>query len=162
MKISSAAIVATATLSALATSGAAFAQEGDQGLTRAQFIAQMDAQFTALDSDQDGTITGGEIAQRSQQLRQAAALQLNRSVFQQLDQDGNGALSPAEFAALANPEAVSGVPVPTVQEFDRDGDGQISLVEYRIRTQANFDNLDQDRDGVMSPAELQAAGLPGA
>ncbi|GMN13854.1 hypothetical protein [Altererythrobacter sp. MTPC7] len=159
MKISSAAIVATATLSALATSGAAFAQEADQGLTRAQFIAQMDAQFTALDSDQDGTITGGEIAQRSQQLRQAAALQVNRAAFQQLDTHGNGALSPGEFAALADPAGITNVPVPTVRDFDRDGDGIISLIEYRIRTQDNFDRYDQVRDGTMSAAEMQSAGM---
>ena len=52
------------------------------------------------------------------------------------------------------------VPVPTVQEFDRDGDGAITLVEYRIRTQDNFDAMDQDRDGIMSPAEMQAGGVP--
>ena len=160
MKTASAAIIACALLAAPAAAQDAEGA-GGQSLTRAQFISQMDAQFTALDTDQNGTVTGEEIDQRSRQLRQSAALQLNQTVFQQLDQDGNGALSPSEFAVLANPEAVSGVPVPTLQEFDRDGDGQISLVEYRIRTQSNFDNLDQDRDGVMSPAELQAAGLPG-
>ncbi|WP_379545669.1 EF-hand domain-containing protein [Qipengyuania sp. DSG2-2] len=156
------AAISAATLAATAMSSTAVsAQEtGDGSLSRAQFIAQMDAQFTQLDADQNGIITDAEIGQRRVQLQQAAALRLNQQIFQQLDTDGNGALSPQEFAALSNPNAVGAVPVPSVQEFDRDGDGAITLVEYRIRTQGNFDALDQDRDGIMSAAEMQAAGLP--
>ena len=156
MKTVSAAIVTAALLA----SPTAAQNAAGQDLTRAEFIAQMDSQFTLLDGDQNGIITGAEVTQRSQQLRQAAALQINRSAFQQLDRDNNGVLTAEEFAALANPDVVGNVPVPTVQEFDRDGDGQISLIEYRIRTQANFDNLDQDRDGIMSAAEMRAAGMP--
>ena len=147
---------------ALLPFAAAAQQAAPQNLSRAEFIAQMDAQFTSLDADQDGVITATEIEQRRAQLQQAVALQINRSVFQELDQDRNGALSPEEFSVLANPQAVSAVPVPTVAEFDADGDGSITLVEYRVRTQSNFDRLDQDRDGVMSAAEMQAAGLPGS
>ena len=148
---------------ALALPVAAAAQvQGGADLSRAEFIAQMDGQFGAIDGNRDGTITTEEIEARRQILARSAALNANRQVFRQLDTDGNGALSQQEFEALVNPQAVSNVPVPTMQEFDTDRNGTITLVEYRIVTQGNFDRLDQDRDGVMTAAEMQAAGLPGA
>ncbi len=153
-------LLCTSAVIATLTTAVAAQDPATGSLSRTDFIAQMDAQFTQMDIDQNGTITDAEIEQRRQSLQQAAALQLNQSVFQQLDQDDNGALSREEFSALANPAAVGAVPVPTVQEFDRDGDGAITLVEYRIRTQDNFDAMDQDRDGIMSPAEMQAGGVP--
>ncbi|WBY16453.1 hypothetical protein PF049_12805 [Erythrobacteraceae bacterium WH01K] len=159
MKPHLAAIFATAVLASPVAAQDPAAQGQQDSLGRAQFVAQMDAQFTAIDGDGSGTITAQEIETRSQQLRQAAALQINRAAFRQLDTDGNGALSPGEFAALADPAGITNVPVPTVRDFDRDGDGIISLIEYRIRTQDNFDRYDQDRDGTMSAAEMQAAGM---
>ena len=44
-------------------------------------------------------------------------------------------------------------------ELDTDRDGSITLVEYRIATQGNFDRIDSDRDGVVTDAEMLAAGI---
>ena len=64
-------------------------------LSRAQFIATMDAQFRAQDPNGDGKLTRAEIetAERAKVL--ATAQSQNRQIFAQLDVDHNGALSPA-------------------------------------------------------------------
>ena len=78
---------------------------------------------------------------------------------QPLDRDGNGVLTAEEFAGLVNPQAIPADPAPLMQAFDANGDGIITLVEYRVRTQANFDAVDSDRDGVVTNSEMQAAGI---
>ena len=44
-------------------------------------------------------------------------------------------------------------------KMDLSKDGQISLIEHRTATLANFDRMDTDKDGVVTPAEMKAAGL---
>lgn len=83
----------------------------------------------------------------------------NQVVFAQLDQDADGQLSPQEFAALANPAAIPVDAAPLMNQWDTDRDGVITLVEYRIATQANFDRVDSDRDGVVTDMEMRAAGI---
>ena len=90
---------------------------------------------------------------------QAEAFRQNQAVFASLDKDANGQLSPQEFAALANPDAIAVSADPLMQQFDTDKDGAITLVEYRIATQSNFDRIDSDRDGVVTQVEMQAAGI---
>ena len=89
----------------------------------------------------------------------AEALRQNAAVFAGLDRDGNGMLDQAEFAALANPDAIAVSSQPLMTLFDSDQDGAITLVEYRIVTQGNFDRTDTDRDGVITPMEMRAAGI---
>jgi Ca2+-binding EF-hand superfamily protein len=83
----------------------------------------------------------------------------NQAAFQQLDRDRNGVLTAEEFAGLVNPQAIPADPAPLMQAFDGNGDGIITLVEYRVRTQANFDSVDVDRDGMVTNSEMQAAGI---
>lgn len=137
------------------------AQPQAEPLTRAQFIQQMDAEFARLDADQSGFVTAEEIVASQRSAAQAEALRQNQVVFARLDQDGNGSLSPQEFAALANPGAVPVDATPLMQQFDGDRDGTITLIEYRVTTQANFDRVDGDRDGIVTPMEMRAAGVSG-
>ena len=147
----------------VAISTAATAQQAQQTgappITRADFIAQMDAEFHRLDRDNSGVIMPEEIVATQREAARAEALRQNQAVFAGLDKDRNGVLSPQEFAALANPDAISVSADPLMKQFDTDKDGAITLVEYRIATQANFDRIDSDRDGVVTPVEMQAAGL---
>jgi hypothetical protein len=53
---------------------------------------------------------------------------------------------------LANGQAV-------LARMDGNRDGQVSLVEYRAATLANFDRLDTDRDGTVTPTEMKAGGV---
>ncbi|WP_233994261.1 EF-hand domain-containing protein [Erythrobacter litoralis] len=153
----------TAACVALALAGTASAQEAapspGQALDRATFIAQMDAQFQRLDGDNNGMVVAAEIIASQQQAAQAEALRQNQRVFAQLDRNGDGMLDTAEFAALAKPSAASVDATPMMSQFDADGDGIITLVEYRIATQANFDRVDTDRDGLITDMEERAAGI---
>ena len=60
---------------------------------------------------------------------------------------------------LVNENALQVDPAPVMAELDTDRDGVITLVEYRIATQGNFDRIDSDRDGVVTNAEMLAAGI---
>lgn len=142
-------------------SGSALAQDVAQPepLTRADFIAQMDAEFRALDRDGSNVVLPQEIEATQREAAQAEALAQNARVFAGLDRDGNGMLDQSEFAALANPDAIPVNSQPLMQLFDSDGDGAITLVEYRIVTQGNFDRTDTDRDGVITQVEMRAAGI---
>ena len=126
---------------------------------RGQFIAQMDAEFTRLDGNGDGTVTAEEIAQSQRAAARAQALTQNRQVFGQLDADGNGTLDPQEFARLVNVDSVAVDPAPLLGQFDSNGDGTITLIEYRIATQTSFDRIDTDRDGIVTPIEMRAGGI---
>ncbi len=125
---------------------------------RAQFIADMDAQFKKLDVNGDGTATRLEIEASQRQTLAALAGQRNRTLFAQLDKDRNGQLSAAEFAALAaTPPAANAGPLLT--QWDSNKDGKVVLVEFRTATQANFDRMDRDKDGIVSVAEMRAGGI---
>ncbi len=119
----------------------------------------MDAEFSALDADGNGQVTAQEAMNAQRQQTYNQAIQQNRAVFQQLDRDRDGVLSAEEFAGLVNPQSIPADPAPIMQAFDANGDGIITLVEYRVRTQANFDAVDADRDGTVTNSEMQAAGI---
>jgi Ca2+-binding EF-hand superfamily protein len=127
-------------------------------IPRAQFIAQMDSQFRSIDADKNGQLTRAEIEQHQQQSAVAEAKARNRAQFAELDVNKNGQLSPAEFAKLTPPAAAANAG-PMLAREDINRDRQISLIEHRSATLANFDRLDADKDGVVSAAEMKAAGI---
>lgn len=149
----------TLALAAIPASLAAQEAAAPEPLTRQTFIAQMDAEFKRLDGDGNGMVVPDEIIASQQASAQAEALRQNQNVFAQLDQNADGLLTPQEFAALANPSAIPVDATPLMNQFDTDKDGIITLVEYRIATQANFDRVDTDRDGVVTDMEMRAAGI---
>lgn len=104
-------------------------------------------------------IVAAEIANSQRAAARAQALQQNQAIFARLDTDRNGVLTSQEFAQLVNVEAMPVDTAPMMQQFDADRDGIITLVEYRIGTQANFDRIDSDRDGIATEVEMRAAGI---
>src|SRR5687768_14426670 len=81
-----------------------------------------------------------------------------RAQFMQLDADKSGFLSPAEFAKLtASPAPANGLPMLTREDINRDN--QVSMIEHRTATLANFDRLDTDKNGVVTAAEMKAGGV---
>lgn len=152
------ALAATAMASAAMAQAQRAAQPGPQPLPRAKFIADMDAEFRKMDADKNGQLTATEIEQfqRIQALAQAQAR--NRQAFAQLDTDRNGQLSPAEFAKMAIPAKIPGAQA-VLGRMDANRDRQVSLVEHRAATLVNFDRLDTDKDGIVSPAEMKAGGI---
>lgn len=136
----------------------AIAQQSAPTLPRAQFIVDMDTQFRKMDADKNGRLTRVEIEQFQKLSAVAEAQARNRALFTQLDADKSGQVSPAEFAKLVTaPPAANAQPM--LARMDGDRDQQISLVEHRTATLANFDRLDTDKDGSVTPAEMKAGGI---
>jgi Ca2+-binding EF-hand superfamily protein len=125
---------------------------------RTAFIETMDAEFKQMDADKNGIVTKKEIEDFQRALTMLIAQQRNVALFQALDKDKNGSLTPAEFAALPmnvpQPNAA-----PVLAQTDINHDGQVTLVEYRAGKLRNFDAMDADKDGVVSVAEMRAAGI---
>jgi hypothetical protein len=132
--------------------------QASQPIPRAQFLAQMDSQFRAIDADKNGQLTRTEIEQHLQQSALAEAKARNRAQFNELDVNKNGQLSSAEFAKLT-PPAAAGNAGPMLAREDINHDSQISLIEHRSATLGNFDRVDTDKDGVVTPAEMKAGGV---
>ena len=147
--------------SAIAASTALALQKADQvgpkPIPRAQFVASMDTEFRKLDADKNGQVTRAEVEQSERAKAEAGAVARNRTQFGELDINKNGQLSRSEFAKLTPPTIVSADPV--LARMDGNRDQQISLIEYRAATVANFDRLDTDRNGVVTPVEMKAAGV---
>ncbi len=127
-------------------------------IARAQFLAEMDGQFRLMDGDKNGQLSRAEIEQYQKQATAAERKAGNQALFALLDLNGNGQLSPAEFAELptATPPVNAG---PMLSREDINRDSQISLVEHRSATLANFDRLDLDRNGLVTPDEMKAGGI---
>lgn len=126
---------------------------------RAAFIATMDAEFARMDTSKDGTVGRPEI-EAFERATAAAALQSRaQAVFAQLDADHSGQLSLAEFARLNDAAPVKVDAARLLAAEDLNKDGKITLVEHRTAKLANFDRMDADKDGIVSPAEMKAAGL---
>ena len=118
----------------------------------------MDSQFRAMDADKNGQLTHAEIEQYQNEAALADAKARNRAHFVQLDTDKSGFLSPTEFAKLtASPAPANGLPMLTREDGNRDN--QISMVEHRTSTLANFDRLDTDKNGEVTPIEMKAGGI---
>ncbi len=126
-------------------------------LPRATFIVNMDAEFRKMDADKNGLVSTTEIENFQRAVAAGEAQTRSRALFNELDRDRNGALSQVEFAAMQGltPRADAG---PMLQRFDANRDRSISLVEHRAATLRNFDRLDTDMDGLVTAAEMQAAG----
>lgn len=131
---------------------------GPQPIQRTAFIAQMDSQFSKMDSDKNRQLTKAEIEQFQQSQALADAQERNRALFAQLDVDKNRQLSPAEFARLVTATKQTDA-TPIMARIDGNRDGQVTPSEYRTATLANFDRLDTDKNGTVTPAEMQAGGV---
>ena len=126
-------------------------------IARSVFIASMDTEFRKMDADKNGTVTRVEIEAFERAVSVVKAQAKNRQLFARLDADRNGQLSAAEFARLASPAPVDAAPMLSRMDLNRDQ--SLTLVEYRTATLSNFDRLDADKNGVVTPAEMKTAGV---
>jgi Ca2+-binding EF-hand superfamily protein len=117
----------------------------------------MDSEFRKMDADKDGTVTRSEIEGFERAVSMVKAQARNRQMFARLDTDRNGQLSAAEFARLAAPAPANAAPV--LNHMDLNRDQSLTLVEYRTSTLSNFDRMDADKDGIVTPAEMKAGGV---
>ena len=111
-----------------------------------------------MDADKNGSLTRKEIEDFQRATSVLVAQQRNVALFQALDKDKNGQLSSVEFGGLpmnvAQPNAAQ-----ELAQVDGNRDGRATLIEYRAGKLVNFDRIDADKDGVVSPTEMRAAGV---
>jgi hypothetical protein len=128
---------------------------------RTGVINSMAANFKAIDTNGDGTLTAAELQAaeaKVQQNRIAAIRQRVEGEFTKLDTNKDGQLSKAEFMAAA---PVSANTPPNGSKLlvglDKNKDNKVTLDEYRAPILARFDSIDTNHDGVISDAERKAA-----
>lgn len=127
-------------------------------LSRAQFIATMDAEYRKIDVNHNQIVTRSELEMHQREVLAAAAARRARATFATIDTDHDGKISVDEFTkAVARPGAVDGNAI--MGRLDANRDQKVSVVEYRILTLANFDRIDTDRDGTITAAEQAASGI---
>lgn len=155
------ALLASAVAAPAVAQNQAAAQQA-QPISKAVFLQQVDAAFTAVDVNKDGFTDRAELESaqsKSFATRKAQVIQGREAAFKELDKDKNGSLTMAEFNAviaaqpLPKPDAN-----PFLQRLDANKDGKISLAENRNPATAEFDKADTNKDGSLSPAERQRAG----
>ncbi len=126
-------------------------------MTRSEISAKLDSDYADLDADKDGKVTSEEINQRLVKSANAKIELMKKerdAAFARLDVDGNGSISRDEFNERAKlPTVKDPDPKPFLARFDKDGDGTISREEFRAPTLANFEELDRNKDGTLSPTE---------
>jgi Ca2+-binding EF-hand superfamily protein len=152
-------------------------------ITMAQQRSQVIGHILTYDLDGDGNVTKEEITAamepRARQMinangvrleptSQQVRLQLDRLVADALkpDADGNGVITAVEIEEHGKRQAeqasVGWLQSATHQfipmTLDANGDGAISLAEYEAAVREQFDAVDQDRDGRISPAEAADFG----
>ena len=140
---------------ALTTSAAAFAQAGAvQSIPRAKVVANAEAEFKEVDVNKDGQMTRAEIETFQLNSIMAAAAARNKAMFGELDTDKNGQLSATEVARLSSGKPK--VDASGVLSIDTNKDGKSSLAEDRSATLATFTQMDANKDGTETTAEVSA------
>jgi hypothetical protein len=130
MKIWLAAGASVAAAAAM-VAGAAHADRGRHGM------GDISALMERYDANRDGALSQEEI-------------DTNRTQWHgEFDKDKSGDLSIAEFEALWL-KARHEMMVREFQEFDRDGDGKLTLDEYKAPLNAMVGRLDQNGDGLIN------------
>ena len=136
------------------------AQQAPKPITKAEFTANIDARFAAVDTNKDGALSSAEIGVVQQKaLQQAAATQQQRieAEFKKLDTNKDNQLSMAEFRAAAPGVRASETPAQMVAQLDSNKDGKVSATEYRALPLTNFERMDTNKDGIVTPQEVEAA-----
>jgi len=137
---------------------------GPKPIARAAIVQELNANYKNVDTNGDGVVTTAEIAAaqtRAQQSMSARYAKRLDQTFSNLDTNKDGQLSPAEFkAGSPMPQRPQPDPVRLLGEMDANKDLKITLAEFGAPTLANFDRIDTNHDGVVTPDEAQKARAP--
>lgn len=122
--------------------------DGDQRLSRAEFVEARVQRLAAADADRDGSVTREE-RRAAHQARRAGRADAR---FERLDADNDGVISKSEFDARREHRAEArGDRGPR-----RAHRGPVVIAEAQARAETAFARLDADRDGFVTAAERQA------
>ena len=145
------------------TAAPATSATANQTLTRASLSQRLDAEFKAIDTNGDASLSKAEIDSaiaKSASEAEARLKQRQKDEFGKLDANKDGQLSLAEYQAGASIKMREGAGQAKIQQFDSNKDGKVTATEYRAPTLAQFDRFDRNKDGVLSTAEQQPASAP--
>lgn len=133
--------------------------DGDQRLSRAEFVGARMQRLTAADADRDGSVTPEERWAAAETRRAGRA----DARFDRLDADDDGVISKAEFgAARAHRAETRGRRGPhgahrgAGQMRGMAGRGPVVITEAQARAEAAFTRMDADGDGFVTVGERQA------
>lgn len=146
---------------AFALAGQAAAPTPPKPVTKAEFTANVDKMFAAIDTSKDGSITPAEIEAAQMKEAQVALQQyreLRAQAFQKMDSNKDGNITMAEWvAARPDPTVKKADASKLMGRADTNKDGKISRDEYRVRPMRDFDKLDTNKDGSIDAKEQAAA-----
>lgn len=134
--------------------------DGDQRLSRAEFVDARVQRLAAADADRDGSVTREE-RRAAHQARRAGRADAR---FERLDADNDGVISKAEFDARGErraearadrgPRRAHRGPARARRMADR---GPVVIAEAQARAETGFARMDADSDGYINAAERQGA-----
>lgn len=138
--------------------------DGDQRLSRAEFVDRRIERLTAADADRDGSVTRDEMRAATRARRADRA----DSRFDRLDADDDGVISKAEFDARREHRAGDragrgprrghgGHARHAGRERRMETRGPVVIAEARTKAETAFSRLDVDGDGYVTAGERQAA-----
>jgi Ca2+-binding EF-hand superfamily protein len=154
----------TAALACASTQAVAQAQNAapaaNAPLPRTEVAQKLDAEFKSLDANGDGKLTKPEI--QAAIVKRAAEAQVmisqrQKQEFDKLDTNKDGRLTLAEYQAGTTIRAKDNAADVRMGQLDANKDGSVTAAEFRALTMAQFDKLDTNRDGVLSPQERPTA-----
>ena len=138
---------------ALSTSAQA---QAPRAVTRAEVLANSDKQFAAMDANHDGILTRAELDNFARNQVIGAAMERNKAMFDALDTNHDGKLSREEFAKL-----IGQLPVPNTgplyARLDPKHSGKVTRDAFLAAALVNFNTVDTNHDGIVTPAEQRAA-----
>jgi len=123
-------------------------KNGDNVLSQSEVRGRMLDNFAQLDKDGNGTLSQDEMPQAK------GGHQHKRPTFADLDTNKDGSLSEAEYNIQPKGHKAKGHQGQYFQKMDKNSDGVLDKTEVRGRLLANFDQLDADNNGTLSPEEL--------
>ena len=125
-------------------------KEGQQRIS-ARLGQMLSAEFTALDTDKNGSISKAEFSgsKNAAGKGQAAA----DALFKEIDTNKDGKLSRQEYLLPSTRVRPAADPATQLAKFDTNHDGKVTLDEYKSGPLASFDAADLNKDGVVSVDE---------
>lgn len=142
---------ALALLCAVAPLAAGPARNPPQTAVEAPAVLSPAVVFAAWDSDKNKQLSLEEFNAGWARMERLAALRQLKAQFDRNDVNNNGALEPAEYAALALVRN-AGASAPPIARFDGDKSGGVNFKEYVALVAA----LSANKDGAAAPAPAAA------
>lgn len=107
--------------------------------------AAQPASLSSMDRDKDGRVSRAEYR--------------NELVTGSMkyDKNNDGRVAKSELPGVTRIPGAKGVVDRIYKMTDSDGDGQLSGAEFAARAEIRFREIDADRDGFLSQAEIKSA-----